>query len=166
MVAIKLERDKNITEQALKLLKDYYCKEGETSPQQAFARAASCYSPDDEFAKRIYDYVSKGWFMYASPVLSNAVGPGEKVKALPISCFLTYVPDSLDGLIDHTAELRWLSVKGGGVGGHWSDVRAVSDKAPGPMPFLATVDADMVAYRQGKTRKGSYAAYMLSLIHI
>ena len=160
MVAIKLERDKNITEQAMKLLKDYYCKEGETSPQQAFARAASCYSPDDEFAKRIYDYVSKGWFMYASPVLSNAVGPGEKVKALPISCFLTYVPDSLDGLIDHTAELRWLSVKGGGVGGHWSDVRAVSDKAPGPMPFLATVDADMVAYRQGKTRKGSYAAYM------
>ena len=160
MVAIKLERDRNITEQAMKLLKDYYCKEGETSPQQAFARAASCYSPNDEFAKRIYDYVSKGWFMYASPVLSNAVSPGEKVKALPISCFLTYVPDSLEGLIDHTAELRWLSVKGGGVGGHWSDVRAVSDKAPGPMPFLATVDADMVAYRQGRTRKGSYAAYM------
>ena len=70
------------------------------------------------------------------------------------------MPDSLEGLIDHTAELRWLSVKGGGVGGHWSDVRAVSDKAPGPMPFLHTVDADMVAYRQGKTRKGSYAAYM------
>ncbi len=97
---------------------------------------------------------------FASPVLSNAIKPGEKVKALPISCFLTYVPDSLEGLIDHTAELRWLSVKGGGVGGHWSDVRAVSDKAPGPMPFLSTVDADMVAYRQGKTRKGSYAAYL------
>ncbi len=157
---IELDRDNLITEQAMKLLVDYYCREGETSPQQAFARAASCYSPTDEFAKRIYDYVSKGWFMYASPVLSNAILPGEKVKALPISCFLTYVPDSLEGLIDHTAELRWLSVKGGGVGGHWSDVRAVSDKAPGPMPFLATVDADMVAYRQGKTRKGSYAAYM------
>ena len=73
---------------------------------------------------------------------------------------LTYVPDSLEGLIDHSAELRWLSVKGGGVGGHWSDIRAISDKAPGPMPFLHTVDADMTAYRQGKTRKGSYAAYM------
>jgi len=92
--------------------------------------------------------------------LSNAPLPGEKVKALPISCFLTYVPDSLEGLIDHSAELRWLSVKGGGVGGHWSAVRAISDKAPGPMPFLHTVDADMTAYRQGKTRKGSYAAYM------
>ena len=86
--------------------------------------------------------------------------PGTKAKALPISCFLTYVPDSLEGLIDHSAELRWLSVKGGGVGGHWSHVRAISDKAPGPMPFLHTVDADMTAYRQGKTRKGSYAAYM------
>ena len=83
-----------------------------------------------------------------------------KGKGMPISCFLTYVPDSLEGLIDHSAELRWLSVKGGGVGGHWSDIRAISDKAPGPMPFLHTVDADMTAYRQGKTRKGSYAAYM------
>jgi ribonucleoside-diphosphate reductase alpha chain len=98
--------------------------------------------------------------MYSSPVLSNAPLKGEPIKALPISCFLTYVPDTLDGLIDHTAELRWLSVKGGGVGGHWSDIRAVSKKAPGPMPFLHTVDADMVAYRQGRTRKGSYAAYM------
>ena len=98
--------------------------------------------------------------MYASPVLSNAVLPKEKIKALPISCFLSYVPDSLEGLIEHTAELRWLSVKGGGVGGHWNAVRSVSEIAPGPIPFLHTVDADMIAYRQGKTRKGSYAAYI------
>ena len=160
-ISIDLDRDRKLSEQAQKLLKDYYCIDGEDSPQQAFARASVAYCNDDiELAQRIYDYVSKGWFMFASPVLSNAPMPGQKVKALPISCFLTYVPDSLEGLIDHTAELRWLSVKGGGVGGHWSDVRAVSDKAPGPMPFLHTVDADMTAYRQGKTRKGSYAAYM------
>ena len=160
-IVIDFKRDNTLSEQASKLLKDYYCVEGEDSPQQAFARASVAYSYGDmELAQRIYDYVSKGWFMFASPVLSNAPLPGQKVKALPISCFLTYVPDSLEGLIDHTAELRWLSVKGGGVGGHWSDVRAVSDKAPGPMPFLHTVDADMTAYRQGKTRKGSYAAYM------
>jgi ribonucleoside-diphosphate reductase alpha chain len=160
-IVIDFKRDNTLSEQASKLLKDYYCIEGEDSPQQAFARASVAYSYGDmELAQRIYDYVSKGWFMFASPVLSNAPLPGQKIKALPISCFLTYVPDSLEGLIDHTAELRWLSVKGGGVGGHWSDVRAVSDKAPGPMPFLHTVDADMTAYRQGKTRKGSYAAYM------
>jgi len=160
-IAIDRNRDKELSEQAYKLLKDYYCNSDEDSPQQAFARASVAYCAGDmELAQRIYDYVSKGWFMFASPVLSNAPRPGEKAKALPISCFLTYVPDSLEGLIDHSAELRWLSVKGGGVGGHWSDIRAISDKAPGPMPFLHTVDADMTAYRQGKTRKGSYAAYM------
>jgi len=160
-ITIDRTRDKDLSEQAYKLLKDYYCNKDEDSPQQAYARAAVAYSGGDlELAQRIYDAVSKGWFMFASPVLSNAPRPGEKAKALPISCFLTYVPDSLEGLIDHSAELRWLSVKGGGVGGHWSDIRAISDKAPGPMPFLHTVDADMTAYRQGKTRKGSYAAYM------
>ena len=160
-IQIDRTRDKDLSEQAYKLLKDYYCKDEEQSPQEAYARAAVAYCDGDlELAQRIYDAVSKGWFMFASPVLSNAPRPGQKAKALPISCFLTYVPDSLEGLIDHTAELRWLSVKGGGVGGHWNDVRAISDKAPGPMPFLHTVDADMTAYRQGKTRKGSYAAYM------
>jgi len=160
-IEIETKRDKDLSEQSFKLLKDYYCREDEKSPQHAFARAAVAFCGGNlKLAQRIYDYVSKGWFMYASPVLSNAPLKGEKAKALPISCFLTYVPDTLDGLIDHTAELRWLSVKGGGVGGHWSDIRALSKKAPGPMPFLHTVDADMVAYRQGRTRKGSYAAYM------
>ena len=160
-IKIEKSRDKELSEQAYKLLKDYYCNDNEDSPQQAFARASVAYCDGDlALAQRIYDAVSKGWFMFASPVLSNAPAPGQKAKALPISCFLTYVPDSLEGLIDHSAELRWLSVKGGGVGGHWSDIRAISDKAPGPMPFLHTVDADMTAYRQGKTRKGSYAAYM------
>tara|TARA_B100000780_G_scaffold278745_1_gene253466 strand:- start:547 stop:2319 length:1773 start_codon:yes stop_codon:yes gene_type:complete len=160
-VQIDKNRDEILSEQSEKLLTEYYCRSDETSPQMAFARAANAYSyGDKKLAQKIYDAASKGWFMFASPVLSNAPLPKEKVKALPISCFLTYVPDSLEGLIDHSAELRWLSVKGGGVGGHWSSVRSVSDIAPGPIPFLHTVDADMIAYRQGKTRKGSYAAYM------
>lgn len=160
-IQIDTLKDKLLSEQANKLLKDYYCKTGETSPQMAFARAAVAYSFGDmELAQRVYNYVANGWFMYASPVLSNAPAEGEPVKSLPISCFLSYVPDTLEGLIEHTSELRWLSVKGGGVGGHWSDVRSVSDVAPGPIPFLHTVDADMTAYRQGKTRKGSYASYI------
>jgi ribonucleoside-diphosphate reductase alpha chain len=146
-------------------LKDFYLQDGEKSPQEGFLRAAKAWSTykevmDEDLAERLYGYVSNKWFMYASPVLSNAPVTGKKAKAMPISCFLTYVPDTLEGLIEHTAELRWLSVMGGGVGGHWSDVRTVSDVAPGPMPFIHTVDADMIAYRQGKTRKGSYAAYM------
>jgi ribonucleoside-diphosphate reductase alpha chain len=147
------------------MLKDFYMRDNEKSPQEAFGRASEAWSTfkgelDVELAGRLYDYVSNKWFMFASPVLSNAPNGVANDKGLPISCFLTYVPDTLEGLISHSSELRWLSVLGGGVGGHWSSVRSVSDKAPGPIPFLHTVDADMIAYRQGKTRKGSYAAYM------
>lgn len=160
-ITIDTSRDETLSEFSLSLLKDYYCRADEDTPQKSFARASVAFSNGDmALAQRIYNAVSKGWFMFSSPVLSNAALPGEKVKSLPISCFLTYVPDTLKGLIDHTAELRWLSVKGGGVGGHWSSVRSVSNIAPGPIPFLHTVDSDMTAYRQGKTRKGSYAAYL------
>ena len=160
-IKLDLSRDKLLSEQATQLLKDYYMIEGESSPQEAFARAALAYCDNDyKFAQRIYDYASKQWFMFASPVLSNAPRWGESFKALPISCFLSYVGDTLDDLISHNTEVAWLSVKGGGVGGHWSNVRAVSDKAPGPIPFLKVVDSQMTAYKQGKTRKGSYAAYL------
>tara|TARA_R110002167_G_scaffold84481_3_gene229715 strand:- start:433 stop:2253 length:1821 start_codon:yes stop_codon:yes gene_type:complete len=160
-IKIDLKRDLEITEQAKELLDNFYLKEGETSPQQAYARASVAYCAGDlELAQRLYDAVSNGWFMFSSPILSNAPKEGEAVKGLPISCFLSYVPDTLEGLISHQSELAWLSVKGGGVGGHWSDVRAVSDKAPSPIPFIKVADSSMTAYKQGKTRKGSYAAYL------
>ena len=160
-ITIDLDLDNNLTDFSKNLLRDYYMQSGETSPQESFARAAVAFSEGDlSLAQRIYEYASKGWFMFSSPILSNAPKPGEKSKGMPISCFLTYVDDSLEGLISHTDELRWMSVKGGGVGGHWSNVRSNSDISPGPIPFLKTVDSDMTAYRQGKTRKGSYAAYM------
>ena len=159
------EKDDLLTDYAVGMLKDFYLRGNEKSPQEAYVRASTAWATfkgdiDHDLAERLYNYVSNKWFMYASPVLSNAPNGTKHDKGLPISCFLTYVPDTLDGLISHSSELRWLSVLGGGVGGHWSDVRSVSDKAPGPIPFLHTVDADMIAYRQGKTRKGSYAAYM------
>ena len=160
-ITIDKKRDKDLSDQAQKLLEDYYMKDGDKTPQQTFARASVCYSAGDlELAQRIYDYVSKGWFMFSSPILSNSTIKGEKVKGLPISCFLSYVPDTVEGLVGHQSELAWLSIKGGGVGGHWSSVRAVSDKAPGPIPFMKVVDAEMTAYKQGQTRKGSYAAYL------
>ena len=164
-VEVNYDRDDLLTDYAVGMLKDFYMVDGETSPQDAYARASTAWSMykgqlDDVLARRLYEYVSKKWFMFASPVLSNAPSDEGKSKGLPISCFLTYVPDTLEGLIEHSSELRWLSVMGGGVGGHWGDVRTVSDIAPGPIPFMHTVDADMIAYRQGKTRKGSYAAYL------
>jgi ribonucleoside-diphosphate reductase alpha chain len=160
-IKIDLTKDSIFSEQASTLLKDYYLLDDESSPQEAYARAAVAYSAGDfELAQRIYDYVSQGWFMFSSPILSNAPKLGEKHKALPISCFLSYVGDSLEGLIGHHAETAWLSVKGGGVGGHWSDVRGVTEKSIGVMPMLKVSDGQMTAYKQGKTRKGSYAAYL------
>jgi len=165
MIKIDYTKDNLLTDYAIGMLKDFYMHDNEKSPQDAYARAAKAWATykgelDKDLAQRLYDYVSKKWFMFASPVLSNAPNGSKKDKGLPISCFLTYVPDSIEGLIAHSSELRWLSIFGGGVGGHWSDIRTVDKKAPGPIPFLHTVDADMIAYRQGVTRKGSYAAYM------
>ena len=160
-ITIDLKRDELLTDFSRNLLKDYYMSEDENSPQESFARAANAFSGGDQnLSQRIYDYASKNWFMFSSPILSNAPKGKEDTRGLPISCFLTYVDDSLEGLISHSDELRWMSVKGGGVGGHWSSVRSNSPISPGPIPFLKTVDSDMTAYRQGKTRKGSYAAYL------
>ena len=160
-INIDLQRDDLLTDFSINLLRDYYMDEEEVSPQESFARAAVAFSDGNlSLAQRVYDYASQGWFMFSSPILSNAPKPSGSSLGLPISCFLTYVDDSLEGLISHSDELRWMSVKGGGVGGHWSDIRSNSSISPGPVPFLKTVDSDMTAYRQGKTRKGSYAAYM------
>jgi ribonucleoside-diphosphate reductase alpha chain len=148
------------SEHALNLLKNFYMLETEIQPEEAFKRASYAFSAgDNDLAERIFSYAKNGWFMFSSPILSNARLDNSKT-GLPISCFLTYVPDTVEGLIDHSNELRWMSVMGGGVGGHWSDVRTVSNKAPGPIPFIKTVDSDMQAWKQGKTRKGSYAAYI------
>lgn len=186
-IQIDPTRDSLISEEGRDMLRKFYLLPHEDSIQKAYARAANCFSfGNHALAQRIYDYVSLKWFMYASPVLSNAIeidwstipqnywapykskdlaewvefNIKQRARGLPISCFLTFVPDHLRGLIDHTEEERWMSVFGGGVGGHWSSVRSVSDKAPGPIPFLKTIDADMTAYMQGRTRKGSYAAYL------
>jgi len=151
------------SDHALSLLKSYYLLSYETEIDQAFERASKAYCAGDyDLADRIYNYVRQGWFMFSSPILSNArIKDEEKLKAgLPISCYLTYVSDDLDGLIAHTSENRWLGVLGGGVGGYWGHVRAVSQKAPGPIPFIKTIDSDVEAYRQGKTRRASYAAYL------
>ena len=148
-----------MTELSKALLEKHYCRPGE-SISEAFKRASDCFATNSAHSSRLQKYLADEWFMFSSPILSNAILPGEKPKGLPISCFLTYVDDSIKGLCGHTTETRWLSVKGGGVGGHWSDVRGISDVTPGVNGFLHTVDADMVAYRQGKTRRGSYAAYL------
>lgn len=166
-ILINPSRDNRMTDFAKKLIKDYYLKDNETI-QEGFARASFAWCGNKpQLAQRIYDAVSQGWFMFASPVLSNApevldreTFTFKKEKGLPISCFLSTVEDSLKGLVENSTETRWLSVKGGGVGINFSEVRSADKMTPGSIPFICTYDTDMEAYKQGRIRRGSIAIYM------
>jgi len=161
-VLVDYKRDKYLSEFSHKTLQDRYLIDGETSPQDAFARAAKAFSDNEAHAQRLYDYASKLWFMFSTPILSN----GGTTRGLPISCFLNYVEDSRTGITDHYTENAFLSSVGGGVGGSWSAVRSVGSKtsngseSTGVIPFMKVVDAEMLAFSQGVTRRGSYAAYL------
>ena len=161
-VKIDYRRDDLLDDFALATLRDRYMIPGEQSPQEAFVRAAEAFADDEAHAQRLYDYVSQMWFMFATPVLSN----GGTTRGLPISCFLNYVDDSREGITDHYVENAFLSSFGGGIGGTWSDVRSSGTKtskgseSTGVIPFVKVVDAEMLAFSQGVTRRGSYAGYL------
>ena len=159
---IDYSRDELLTDFGKTTLKDRYLLPQESSPQDGFLRAAKAFSDNDEMAERIYNYASKLWFMFSTPVLSNA---GSK-RGMPISCFLNYVGDSREGLTGHYTENAWLASVGGGIGGYWGHVRSDGtmtsggSQSSGSIPFLHVVDSEILAFSQGKTRRGSYAAYM------
>ena len=162
MIEIDYSKDKLLTEFSHKTLEDRYLVGDEKSPQEAFARAAEAFADDDAHAQRLYDYASSLWFMFSTPVLSN----GGTKRGLPISCFLNYVEDSREGITDHYTENAYLSSFGGGIGGSWSAVRSQGTKtskgseSTGVIPFVKVVDAEMLAFSQGVTRRGSYAGYL------
>ena len=161
-MTIDYNRDELLTDFGKTTLKDRYLLPDETSPQDGFMRAAKAFSDNDEMAERIYNYASKLWFMFSTPILSN----GGTNRGMPISCFLNYVGDSREGLTGHYTENAWLASIGGGIGGYWGHVRSdgVStsggSQSSGSIPFLHVVDSEIMAFSQGKTRRGSYAAYM------
>ena len=166
-IIINYDKDKKLDKFSKDTIKDRYLWDTETSPQEAFARASvyvSTYKDetDYEMAQRIYDYSSNHWFMFSTPILSN----GGTTRGLPISCFLNHVPDSRHGLAAHYDENIWLASSGGGIGGYWGEVRSdgVStsngSKSTGSIPFMHVVDSQMLAFNQGTTRRGSYAAYL------
>ena len=154
-IEIDLERDKLFDELGIKRLKESYMREDETSPQHRFAFVSKTFSSNPEHAQRLYDYASKHWLSYATPILSF----GRSKKGMPISCFLNYIEDTSQGLVDNLSETNWLSMYGGGVGIGFG-IRSADDKSTGVMPHLKIYDASSLAYRQGRTRRGSYAAYL------
>ena len=165
-IIIDYDKEKRLDKFSLDTLQDRYFWEGETHAQEAFARASvfgATYKGETDFdlAQRLYEYSSDCWFMFSTPILSN----GGTTRGLPISCFLNYVPDSRRGLSDHYDENIWLASSGGGIGGFWGDIRSNGvatrhgSRSTGSIPFMHVVDAEMLAFNQGTTRRGSYAAY-------
>ena len=150
-----MHRDNLFDELGIKRLKESYMRDDETSPQQRFAYVSSSFGSNVEHSQRLYDYASKHWLSYSTPILSY----GRSKRGLPISCFLNYVEDTAEGLVDNLSETNWLSMFGGGVGIGFG-IRSADDKSTGVMPHLKIYDASSLAYRQGRTRRGSYAAYL------
>ncbi|NBP02539.1 MAG: ribonucleoside-diphosphate reductase subunit alpha [Proteobacteria bacterium] len=154
-IKIDLERDKLFDELGIKRLKESYMREDETSPQHRFAFVSKMFGSNPEHAQRLYEYSSKHWLSYSTPILSF----GRSKRGMPISCFLNFIEDTAEGLVDNLSETNWLSMLGGGVGIGFG-IRSADDKSTGVMPHLKIYDASSLAYRQGRTRRGSYAAYL------
>lgn len=154
-IKVDYSRDSLFDELGIKRLKESYMKEDENSPQERFAYVSKAFSSNPEHAQRLYDYSSKHWLSYSTPILSF----GRSKRGLPISCFLPYLHDSSEGLVNTLSEVNWLSMLGGGVG-LGLGIRSADEKSTGIMPHLKTYDASSLAYRQGRTRRGSYAAYL------
>lgn len=154
-IQIDLSRDELFDKLGIQRLKESYMREDETSPQHRFAYVSKKFGSNPEHAQRLYDYASKHWLSYSTPILSF----GRSNRGMPISCFLNYIEDTAEGLVQNYSETSWLSMLGGGVGIGFG-IRAAGDKSTGVLPHLKTYDASSLAYRQGKTRRGSYAAYL------
>jgi ribonucleoside-diphosphate reductase alpha chain len=154
-INIDKKRDALFDELGLKRLKESYMKDDETSPQERFAFVSRAFATDDAHAQRLYDYASKHWLSYATPILSF----GRTKNGMPISCFLNYIEDTAEGLVKNYEETSRLSMMGGGVGIGFG-IRSAGDKSTGVMPHLKTYDSGSMAYRQGRTRRGSYATYL------
>jgi len=152
---IDYNRDNLFDSLGMTRLKESYMKDGEVSPQERFWFVSKTFSTNEDHARRLYDYSSKHWLSYSTPILSFGRGK----RGLPISCFLSYLEDSSEGLVDTLSEVNWLSMLGGGVGIHLG-IRGVDDKSAGVMPHLKVYDASSMAYKQGRTRRGSYAAFL------
>lgn len=154
-IDIDFSRDNLFDDLGIKRLKESYMLDYETSPQERFAYVSKTFGSTDDHAKRLYDYASRHWLSFSTPILSY----GRTSKGLPISCYLNFIDDTAEGLVDNLSETNWLSMLGGGVGIGFG-IRSASDKSTGVMPHLKMYDASSLAYRQGRTRRGSYAAYL------
>jgi len=130
--------------------------------QQIAQRAEQLLPGMHGFADKFLDYMSRGWYSLASPVWAN-FGLN---RGLPISCFGSYVPDSMDGILGAATEVGMMSKYGGGTSAYFGDVRGrgspITDngQSEGAVNFMRLFDTLIDVTKQGATRRGSCAAYL------
>lgn len=146
----RYERDALYDSVGLKRLQESYMNSKTMSPQDHLWRVAHNFADDAEHGARLYEYASRHWLSFASPLLSYKGGVDR--HGLPISCYLVYVPDSIQGLIKSQAEVCSLSVMGGGVSVKLGIRRDVMNHAK-------CYDACMMSYRQ-TSRRGAFCLYL------
>ncbi|MGH6647127.1 ribonucleoside-diphosphate reductase subunit alpha [Aquabacterium sp.] len=171
--ALKHERDLDFDYLGLQTLYDRYFLHTDGQriemPQAFFMRVAMGLSLNeiDREARAIefYEVLSSFDFMSSTPTLFNA---GTRRSQLS-SCYLTTVPDDLDGIYEAIKENALLSKFAGGLGNDWTPVRALGShikgtngKSQGVVPFLKVVNDTAVAVNQGGKRKGAVCAYLES----
>lgn len=160
-VQIDYSRDNLLTDFGLATLQDRYLLPGE-GPQDAFARVAKAYADDSAHAQRLYDYMSKLWFVPSTPVLAN----GGATRALPISCYLSEVQDDMHSIVNKWNESVWIAANTGGTGTYWGNIRGIGEqigikgKASGVVPFIVVQNSLSAAIDRGAQRRGAAAVYL------
>lgn len=114
------------------------------------------------FADKFYEYMGKGWYSLSSPVWSNF----GLQRGLPVSCFSSFVDDSMESILGTAAEVGMMSKYGGGTSAYFGAVRGRGSpitnngESDGSVSFMRLFDTVIDTTRQGSTRRGSFAAYL------
>jgi len=152
-----------LNEDSRKFLSRGYLSEGETAEQRIreIANTAETYLGIPGYADKFYDYMARGFYSLASPVWANY---GKK-RGLPVSCFGSYIDDSMESILFGVAENGMLMKNGGGCSGYFGAVRhrgaPITDQgeSSGSVHFMQMYDTLASIVSQGSVRRGFFAAY-------
>jgi ribonucleoside-diphosphate reductase alpha chain len=153
-----------LNEDSRKFLERGYLSEGESAEDRItqIANAAQSYLGFDGFAEKFINYMSRGFYSLSSPIWSNF----GRVRGLPISCFGSYIPDTMTGILGKLSEVGIMTKCGGGTSGYFGDLRGRGSEissggaSTGSVHFMELYDKLMNVVSQGNVRRGSFAAYL------
>jgi ribonucleoside-diphosphate reductase alpha chain len=153
-----------LNDDSREFLREGYLLEGVTAEERVreIAERAEEILGDDGFADRFYDYMSRGFYSLASPIWSNF----GLDRGLPISCFGSYIEDSIESILYTEAEVGEMTKLGGGTSGYFGELRprgapiSNNGKTNGSYSFTELFDTKINVISQGETRRGQFAGYI------